>query len=159
MDIKIKVADYENPKEAKDLLTVLDSYSRDPMGQEEPLSDFVRENLIEELNEMPTAVSILAYAGEEPVGLVNCFLGVSSFKAKRLMNIHDLCVVPHYRGRGIGRVLLESVEQKAEQMGCCKITMEVREDNRAQSLYKRFGFQPGEPEMLFWTKWLEDSEQ
>ncbi|MCH8557919.1 MAG: GNAT family N-acetyltransferase [Balneolia bacterium] len=157
MDIKIKVADYENPKEAEDLLNVLDSYSRDPMGQGEPLSDFVRENLIEELNEMPTAVSILAYAGDEPVGLANCFLGVSSFKAKRLINIHDLCVVPHYRGRGIGRVLLESVEQKAEQMGCCKITMEVREDNRAQSLYKRFGFKPDEPEMLFWSKELEDS--
>ncbi len=157
MDIKIKVADYENEKDANDVLDVLDAYSRDPMGQGEPLSEFVKENLIDELNDMPTAVSILAYAGEKPIGLANCFLGVSSFKAKRLINIHDLVVIPEYRGRGIGRVLLESVEQKAEQMGCCKITLEVRDDNRAQSLYKRFGFAPNEPEMYFWSKELKDS--
>ncbi|MCH8568873.1 MAG: GNAT family N-acetyltransferase [Balneolales bacterium] len=150
----IMVADYSEPDHAEAVLTVLDAYSRDPMGLGQPLSDFVRENLIEELDELPTAVSLLAFIGDKPVGLANCFLGVSSFRAKRLLNIHDLAVVPEYRGRGIGKLLLEAVEAKAEQMGCCKITLEVREDNRAQKLYREFGFAPNVPEMLFWSKEL-----
>jgi len=35
---------------------------------------------------------------------------------------------------------------------CCKLTLEVRVDNRARELYERFGFETGDPEMLFMTK-------
>lgn len=160
MDIHVFIADYENPEHAEAIIEILDAYSRDPMGQGEPLSEYVREALIPELDAFPTAVSILAYADGAPAGLANCFLGLSSFKAQPLLNIHDLAVLPEYRGNGIGQQLLEVVEEKARQMGCCKITLEVRDDNRAQNLYKRFGFGPDDPEMYFWHKMLpEDPEE
>ena len=155
MDLHVFIADYENPEHAEAIITILDAYSRDPMGQGKPLDDEVRDNLIPELDAFPTAVSILAYADGQPAGLANCFMGLSSFKAAPLLNVHDLAVMPAYRENGIGRQLLEVVEEKAKQMGCCKITLEVRDDNRAQSLYRRAGFGPDTPEMYFWHKMLD----
>ena len=58
-----------------------------------------------------------------------------------MLNVHDMAVVDGQRGRGIGRRLLEAVEQEARARGCCKITLEVRDDNdTARHLYDRFGF-------------------
>ncbi|WP_419588334.1 hypothetical protein, partial [Thiolapillus sp.] len=40
-----------------------------------------RETLIPALTDQPGAFSILAFDGDEPVGLVNCFQTLSTFKA------------------------------------------------------------------------------
>jgi len=43
---------------------------------------------------------------------------------------------------GVGRALLEAVEARALELGCCKLTLEVHEDNlRARRLYEHFGFE------------------
>ena len=58
-----------------------------------------------------------------------------------LINIHDLAVLPGHRGQGAGRRLLEEVERKAREMGCCKLTLEVQEHNhRARQVYAAAGF-------------------
>jgi ribosomal protein S18 acetylase RimI-like enzyme len=50
-------------------------------------------------------------------------------------------VLSTHRGRGIGRGLLAAAEAHARAQGCCKLTLEVQEDNTpARSLYERFGF-------------------
>ncbi|MCC5935537.1 MAG: GNAT family N-acetyltransferase [Candidatus Cyclonatronum sp.] len=152
MTISVKIADYEDPQDAAALLNILNSYSRDEMGQGHNLDPYVIENLIAELEDFPTAVSFLAFVDGEPAGLANCFLGLSTFSARRLLNIHDLAVLPEFRGTGVGSRLLEMAEAKALQMDCCKITLEVRDDNRAKALYLRNGYKPGDPEMLFWSK-------
>jgi len=42
---------------------------------------------------------------------------------------------------GIGRMLLERIEAKARELNCCRITLEVRQDNRvARGLYRKVGF-------------------
>jgi ribosomal protein S18 acetylase RimI-like enzyme len=89
----------------------------------------------------------LALDDATPIGIAVCFVGFSTFAARPLINIHDLAVVPECRGQGVGRLLLERVEAKGRELGCCKLTLEVREDNhRAQRLYQKFGFgdMPGE---------------
>jgi ribosomal protein S18 acetylase RimI-like enzyme len=59
-----------------------------------------------------------------------------------LLNIHDLAVLPEHRGRGVGRALLAAVEEHARRKGCCKLTLEVQDDNpRARALYDKFGFE------------------
>lgn len=61
--------------------------------------------------------------------------------ARPLLNIHDLAVVPEWRGKGIGRALLEAAEASAVRRGCCKLTLEVLDDNQsARALYDRYGF-------------------
>ena len=84
-----------------------------------------------------------------------CFRGFSTFNAAPLINIHDLIVIQEFRGKGLGRQLLEEVENISREEHCCKITLEVRSDNHvAQALYRAEGFSRGEKPMEFWTKWL-----
>jgi ribosomal protein S18 acetylase RimI-like enzyme len=76
------------------------------------------------------------------VALATCFRGFSTFRALPLINISDLAVLPDYRGRGIGKQLLTAVEDKARTLGCCKVTLEVQENNtRARNVYERSGFE------------------
>jgi ribosomal protein S18 acetylase RimI-like enzyme len=80
------------------------------------------------------------------VGAAVCFIGFSTFAARPLLNLHDLAVVPELRGRGIGRALLRAVEERARALGCCKLTLEVVQENtQARALYERFGFADGAP--------------
>jgi ribosomal protein S18 acetylase RimI-like enzyme len=76
------------------------------------------------------------------VGLLNAFLGFSTFKAKPLMNIHDIAVQPQWRGQGVGRALLQAIQTHAQRLGCCKLTLEVLSGNhQAQRSYRAFGFE------------------
>lgn len=119
------------------------------MGNGRDLSDDVRDVLIDRLGAHPTTLIFLALSDGEAVGIVTCFVGLSTFAGRPLINIHDLHVVPEHRRRGIARALLDAVEARARELGCCKLTLEVQENNRpALRLYGRFGFVDGryEPE-------------
>ena len=139
--IDIVTADLRRDEHAAALLHVLDTYAADPVGGSEPLSPATRERLIPMLREQQNVLPLLAWDGTEPVGLALGFFGLSTFAAKPLLNIHDLAVVPGMRGRGVGRALLTEAEEIAAARGCCKLTLEVQEDNLpARRLYERFGF-------------------
>ena len=141
MEIKVIEADLARTKHQQAVLDLLDMYARDPMGNGKPLSPEVRRNLIPGLQQHPTTLVFLAYLASEPVGLAICFCGFSTFAAKPLINIHDLAVSPSYRGNGIGRKLLNAIAAKGRAIGCCKLTLEVLENNRpARQLYEGVGF-------------------
>jgi ribosomal protein S18 acetylase RimI-like enzyme len=141
MNVEVTEADLGNPDHARGLLDVLDSYARGPAGGSRPLRESVRERLVSELAAQPNALILLAMSKGRPVGTAVCFFGFSTFAARRLLNIHDLAVLPELRGRGIGSALLDAVESRARKLDCCKLTLEVREDNeRARSLYENVGF-------------------
>ena len=111
------------------------------MGDGKPLSDTARRELIPGLQRHPTTMVFLAYDGGEPVGLAICFRGFSTFAARPLLNIHDFFVRPDKRGNGIGRKLLDELERQARAAGCCKLTLEVQENNhRARHIYAAAGF-------------------
>lgn len=74
-------------------------------------------------------VHFLAFAGGRPVGIATSFMGFSTLAARPLVNIHDLHVVTGQRRCGIGSALLEAVEERAGEIGCCKLTLEVQEKN------------------------------
>ena len=94
---------------------LLNAYAMDPMGDGKPLSDSARRDLIPGLRAHPTTIVFLAYSETEAVGLAICFRGFSTFAARPLINIHDLFVMPAYRGTGLGRRMLSAVEQRAEK--------------------------------------------
>ena len=156
--IEIVETDLARPEHARDVVALTQAYARDPMGNEGPLADEVLERLVPGLQSLPTTLIFLAYLGGEPVGIATCFRGFSTFHARPLVNVHDLAVVPERRGRGIGAQLLAAVERKARALGCCKVTLEVQENNaQARSLYARAGFSQavyGQPVggCLFFTK-------
>jgi GNAT superfamily N-acetyltransferase len=127
------------------LLSLLDEYARTPEGGGMPLDPGAIEHLPDLLAARSHYAGWLAFVGDHAVGLVNCFEGVSTFRARPLLNIHDIVVSADWRGRGIGRALLAAAEAGARERGCCKLTLEVLEGNgRAESVYRTFGFRPYE---------------
>ena len=141
MNLRIREADFEDSRDAEGIVAVLNSYAIDPMGGSQALSPDVRERLVPTLREHPTSLVLLAFVDDEPVGIAICFFGLSTFRARPLLNIHDLAVLPGYRGQGVGRALLQAAEDRARMKGCCKLTLEVRDDNTsARAVYQRFGF-------------------
>ena len=141
MSIEIREANLADAAHAAGLLAVLESYAVSEMGGGAPLSDDVRRRLVPALREQPQALVLLAFSGADVVGIATCFFGFSTFSAHPLLNVHDLAVLPDFRGRGIGRALLVAAEGLARARGCTKLTLEVREDNaRARGLYHERGF-------------------
>ncbi len=68
--------------------------------------------------------------------------GFSTFACRPLLNLHDLGVAEKFQGRGVGKALLSALEERARDLGCCKITLEVLEGNAvAQGLYRKLGFE------------------
>ena len=152
--VKIIKADLNNKKHALDIVKIVDLFARDPMGQDEPLDEEIRVDMIAEMKKLPTTMTYIAYHDDKPMGIVTCFLGFSTFTASKTFKIHDVAVHPDARGMGIGTKLLDHVKEQAEEMGCSKITLEVREDNPAQKLYEREGFEFGEPRWWYMTQSL-----
>lgn len=140
-EIRIEIADLGRSEHQEVTLRLLGEYSMDPMGDGKPLSEVAQRELIPGLRRHPTTLVFLAYQGEEAVGLAICFLGFSTFAARPLVNIHDYYVRAEHRGMGIGRRLMEAIERHARELGCCKLTLEVQENNRrARALYEAAGF-------------------
>lgn len=158
--INIVRVDYGNPQQGSDLVLLLDSYARDPMGGGEPLSQFVKDNLVAELSKRDFGLSLIAYVDNQPAGLLNAFEGFSTFACKPLFNVHDIVVLETFRGLQLSQLLLQELEKIARDKGCCKITLEVLEGNViAQRAYQKSGFAGYEldPQMgkaMFWQKKL-----
>ncbi|MCE9610165.1 MAG: GNAT family N-acetyltransferase [Chthoniobacter sp.] len=141
--VSVIEADLSRSDHQSATIDLLDGYSMDPMADAAPLSDIARRELIAGLRAHPTTLVFLAYRGPEPVGLAICFRGFSTFAARPLVNIHDFFVVPAHRGTGISQMLFAAIEQRARELGCCKLTLEVLENNhRARRVYAAAGFAP-----------------
>lgn len=159
--IEVIKADYSCSRHRRDIPFLLNQYAMDPMGGGAPLSEHVYTNLVSALSDLPSAFSLLAYVDGQPAGLANCFESLSTFACRPLINIHDLCVSPEFRGLGLSQRILAKVEEIARARGCCKITLEVLGNNEvAKSAYRKFGFagyqlDPDTGQALFWQKLLD----
>jgi ribosomal protein S18 acetylase RimI-like enzyme len=139
--VTIVEADLARTEHQNALVTMLDAYMRDPMEGGEPPSERVKHDLVPGLRAHPACCIFMAYRDAAPVGFTICFLGFSTFLARPLINIHDIYVDSALRGSGIGAMLLDRIERRARELNCCRITLEVREDNRvARGLYRKTGF-------------------
>ena len=178
VQVHVRRVDYRNPHDAAALIMLLNTYAQDPMGGQEALPASTADTLCQRLADFTGAASWIAWAGENhanqaPVGLLNSFLGFSTFKAQPLLNVHDIAVLPAWRSRGIAQQLLPAwrsrgiaqqllaaAEAHARAQGCCKLTLEVLSNNtRAQNAYQRFGFalytlDAAHGHALFMQKWL-----
>ena len=161
MTIEIIKADYSGERHARDIGYLLNQYATDPMGGRKPLPQTIVENIADELGKLPHAFSVIAYVDNKPAGLVNCFEAFSTFSCKPLINIHDVIVDKDFRGHGLSQKMLALVESIAVEKGCCKLTLEVLEGNKAaQASYKKSGFSdyeldPAMGRALFWQKCID----
>jgi ribosomal protein S18 acetylase RimI-like enzyme len=137
-------ANLDRAEHQRAIVALTDAYAADAMGNGERLPKEVLDRLVPGLRAHPTTLVFLCYLDGEAVGIATCFVGFSTFAARSLVNVHDLAVLPAYRGRGIGRALLAAVERAARARGCVKVTLEVQENNRrARRVYEAAGFAQG----------------
>ena len=153
--VTIRDADLDRASDGDALFAILDAYAREPGGQSAPLGADARAALVPGLRAHPHTFVLLACLDDVPVGAAVCFFGFSTFAGRPFLNVHDLALLPGYRGRGLGRALLDEAELRARARGCCKMTLEVHQTNTgAQRLYRDFGFGGWDAPTYFVTKRL-----
>mmetsp|Transcript_67054 Transcript_67054/g.131508 ORF Transcript_67054/g.131508 Transcript_67054/m.131508 type:complete len:178 (-) Transcript_67054:84-617(-) len=171
-DIIFEIADYSNPTHKEAIEVMMAQYAEDPMGGGEALDPSILSSLAGELAKVPGAFTVIALAKgpsfpflsatcDQPAGLVNCFMGFSTFACKPLVNVHDCAVHPDYRRRGVCSRMLACCEAEARKRGCCKITLEVLANNNvAKAAYVKDGYvgyelDPAMGGAEFWQKKLK----
>lgn len=107
--------------------------------------DLLRETLF---GPRAAAEVVLAHEGEEPAGFALFFHNYSTFLGRPGLYLEDLFVFPRYRGRGLGRRLLEHLAKLAVQRGCGRFEWAVLDWNvDAIGFYEALGARP----MSDWT--------
>lgn len=77
----------------------------------------------------------------EVAGMANGLTTVSTAEGAAAMILEDVIVGAPWRGRGLGRRLIEHVIDWARQAGMARVTLLTDADNyRAQATYGRLGF-------------------
>lgn len=152
MSVSVVDADLSVPAHGNGLVAILDEYARLPHIAGCGLSDDVRETLVDRLVTTSGKQILLAIDEGRVVGVAVCFEGFSTFAGRPLLNVHDLAVTAEYRGQGVGTMLLDAVAERAGELGCCRVTLEVDTENpSAKKLYVRSGFVMTQE---FWKKEL-----
>lgn len=96
----------------------------------------------------PVAEVLLAIEGKRAVGMALFFRNYSTFLARPGIYLEDLYVEPEFRGRGLGKQLLQAVARLAVKRGCGRFEWSVLDWNTpAIEFYKSLGAQP----MSGWT--------
>lgn len=108
-------------------------------------SDFVKEDMIEIFNEMERKPEIYLNIVAEVNGMVVGFISVIFYKTLYHKGgtalINELVISNNYRGKGIGRLLVEKVKEEALKRGMDELEVGTEITNkRAQSFYKKCGF-------------------
>jgi GNAT superfamily N-acetyltransferase len=103
----------------------------------------------------PAAQVVLAMNGSEPAGFALFFCNYSTFLARPGIYLEDLFVFPEYRGRGIGRTLLQHLAQLAVTHGYGRLEWAVLDWNvEAIRFYESLGAVP----MSDWTTYRVTGE-
>jgi GNAT superfamily N-acetyltransferase len=97
----------------------------------------IRETLF---GKKPAAEVLLAYSGDAPVGFAVFFQSFSTFVGKPGLYLEDLFVVPEWRRKGVGSLLLARLAALAVARGCGRFEWAVLDWNEpALRFYKNLG--------------------
>lgn len=91
-------------------------------------------------NELAGAPDTRYYVAAEEDGTLIGYAGLLAVGAEA--DVQTIAVRQPYWGHGIGGALLRALLEEAARRDCDEVFLEVRADNeRAQALYRRFGFE------------------
>jgi ribosomal protein S18 acetylase RimI-like enzyme len=154
-ELEIIRCDFDELTHREAVVNLINEYMMDTMGCGYALTPGQELSLVEELSKHPSCLVLLAVYNGEICGLLVSYINFSTFTARKFINIHDIIVLKEFRSMGIGRALINELTDIATEIDCCKITLEVRQDNEAaMHLYSDLGFEDSDPPMYFWTKTL-----
>ncbi|MGL5194062.1 MAG: GNAT family N-acetyltransferase [Chroococcales cyanobacterium] len=135
-EIRIRSATVDDVAVIFELICALAAY--------ENLSDAVTgspQALEEHLfGDRPYAQALIAEWSGTVVGFALFFYNYSTFLTKPGLYLEDLFVLPEYRGRGIGKSLIEELAKLAVERGCGRMEWSVLDWNEpAIAFYRRLG--------------------
>lgn len=149
--MNIKVVPVEKDKHYSLFQSLFEEYASD-------LCPETRTASLIQLFELPYFHGFICFVDNQPAACAVCYESFSTYRAMKMLNIHDFMVSGHYRGQGLGKILLQSIEQYCIENGYLKITLEVSDTNQvAQKLYHSCGFQDYQVKQqgsLHWQKYL-----
>ncbi|WP_457653696.1 GNAT family N-acetyltransferase [Rhodocaloribacter sp.] len=80
------------------------------------------------------ALHVLVFVGETPAGT-----GRMTARADRVGHIARIAVLPEFRGRGLGRLIVEALERRARREGMSGVYLEAHEE--LTPFYQKLGYQ------------------
>ncbi|TNY95142.1 GNAT family N-acetyltransferase [Vibrio parahaemolyticus] len=99
-------------------------------------------SVIAQLFALPYLHGFISFVDNKPAGFAVCFESFSTYRAQRVMNIHDFMVSDNFRGKGVGKAQLNGIEQYCRDNDYLKITLEVGDDNvAAKKLYSSLDYE------------------
>jgi GNAT superfamily N-acetyltransferase len=96
------------------------------------------------------AECVIARFRSEPAGFALFFHNYSTFLARPGVYLEDLFVKPEFRGKGVGRALLQYLAKVAVERDCGRLEWSVLDWNTpAMGFYKSLGAEPLEEWTIF----------
>ena len=114
-----------------------------------------KENLLLEIFSPNSHVLVLIAENEknEVTGFSLFFKTFSTFKAKTNIFIEDLFVFPEFRGKGIGKMLLDRICEYAKSIGAAKVEWYVNNLNKgAINFYNNYGAKQLDYKSIFYRE-------
>lgn len=85
-----------------------------------------------------------AFDGDRLIGIVHCVKHRATWTDGWYIYLEDLFTVPHARGRGVGKALIEAVYALADELGAARVYWHTHEGNEsARKLYDHVGHNAG----------------
>lgn len=111
-----------------------------------------REAFFNELTKNQFAQYLIVEVNQKVVGYCGVWIIIDE------AHITNIALLPEYRGLKLGEALMGKVMELAREMGALRVTLEVRVSNeRAQNLYRKFGFEQGAIRKQYYTDNMEDA--
>jgi len=79
--------------------------------------------------------------GVEIDGQIIAWMTVAKESWNNRLRIHELLVLEEYRGKGVGKMLIEKAKQTARELNCRAVVLETQTNNSAIEFYKKQGFE------------------
>jgi|TARA_B110000240_G_scaffold35291_1_gene38528 GNAT superfamily N-acetyltransferase len=120
------------------LLPLFEGYRR--FYQQASNTEVARKFLSNRFNKKDSVIFISYDDHEIAQGFNQLYPSFSSVAMQRIFILNDLFVHPKYRGKGIGKVLMNHAKKFALKKNSKGLTLETSIYNPAQRLYERLGW-------------------
>lgn len=81
---------------------------------------------------------VLLYNGDTCLGFVS---SETDYDGRGTMKLHKLYILPEYKGQGLGRILVESVLDRAKALSSASVSLNMNRNNKTFDFYTHLGFE------------------
>jgi len=125
MALTIRPATKDDTGEILNFIRALAAYEREPDAVQATEEDLLRHGF----GHNPYYACLIAEQDGAPAGFALYFFDYSTWLGKPGLYLEDIFVHPEYRGRGIGKALLQRLAGVALEKGCARMKWEVLDWN------------------------------